>query len=812
MRTYYFAVFFLIIIITANYASEIKPNNIENKSFVSVCFNKAADNDSLFLQNYLDSLHTDELNDLKIGLALSGGSARGLAHIGVLKAFDELNIQIDYIAGTSMGGLIGAYYSLGFSPDEIENTLKNYDLNNLSTDEIDRKKEYFFVKDFEDITAWKFRYSNLTLKIPEGFVNGQNIMSLLAKDLSLLNTCYNQNFDKYPVPLRVVATDLTSGKAVSFKNGNIHEIIRGSIGFPPIFKPYKIKNMNLVDGGILQNLPVQTVLDMGADIVFAVDVSDVLSKKKEYDDMISVINDAINVFMKANTKYDKKNTILFRPDLKNFSGDDFDSIDELIHIGKDYSLKKLKKMIPSPKKQNFVFPEIVLNPNFEDIDSNKLEKYLYSSKIKTLDEIKTKTNVFLSKNVDKGYCVSDVCKKKNSYEINIERLIIDSISVLGCNSINKNIVLRELDFKQGDQFDAGKLQNSIQNIYGSKLFKFVTYNILSYKNQHILEIKVKEEYHGRIVLGLKYDTNEKTKAYMRIGYDNVFREGIKSYFQILVGKKLSISVNTQVDRINNSHLTFYLKSYYSKDGFFRYKIKEKSEYTEFVRDENFGISIGFGEQSYQKIGRIIAAYDYENHNWFSHNDWSSYDLSKYKLLLDYDSLDDMPFPTKGIKREVELVYSRVHNKTYDYSYVRSKNSFFVTFKPITLKFYGLFQYTNQEIPPSDYFRNSAKEVNGYLEDELNSQEISLAELSARLTLQRYSNDPRNAFYLSVFINNYKNKNLKFPHDLFNVLANNYNIRYGAKLTLDTKIGIINFFVSKDDWKRNYYYFFIGQYF
>ena len=208
----------------------------------------------------------------RIGLALGGGAARGAAHVGVLKILEQMQIPVDYIAGTSMGAIVGAMYALGMTAAEIEAALLSIDWGDLFSDRPDRKMRSIRRK--QDDT-WILMPLEFGLKggkpvLPPGLVAGQKFA--FAFDAPGLYTSGHDGFDNLPIPFRAVATDLETGEMVVLDRGNLLRAIRASMAVPGAFPPLEIDGRLLVDGFLVRNLPVDVVRDMGADIVIAVDV------------------------------------------------------------------------------------------------------------------------------------------------------------------------------------------------------------------------------------------------------------------------------------------------------------------------------------------------------------------------------------------------------------------------------------------------------------------------------------------------------------------------------------------------------------
>jgi len=232
----------------------------------------------------------------KIGLALSGGGARGFAHIGLLKVIDEIGLEIDYVSGTSFGALIGALYSLGYSGAEIEDIFLQFDFRSNIDDSISRKDLFIEEKRWLDYGAVSFNIDeDLSLNIPMSILSGNNMLQKLAKYLN--RGIYYQTFDDFPIPFRCNATNLTTGESVTFKQGNLIDVVRASMAFPTLLEPFEVNGDLFVDGGVKDNLPVQALTDMGSNYIIANKVNTPLKGKDECEDFIAVLNQTIYINM-----------------------------------------------------------------------------------------------------------------------------------------------------------------------------------------------------------------------------------------------------------------------------------------------------------------------------------------------------------------------------------------------------------------------------------------------------------------------------------------------------------------------------------
>ncbi|MGL4767541.1 MAG: patatin-like phospholipase family protein [Formosimonas sp.] len=246
------------------------------------------------------ALAQDEARE-KIGLVLSGGGARGLAHLGVLKALEEQKIPIDYIAGTSAGALIGGMYASGMSVQEIEHQIKDLDLTAVSFAPADRRalKQNERNLDYQpnnvvDVSVNK----GGKVALPIAVSNGAKVDTVL-RDL-LKNHPYDTDFQKLPIPFNAVAADLATGKMVVLKQGQLARALRASMSIPAVFAPVELNGQLLVDGMIDRNLPVDVVRQMGATRVIAVDVGSDLLKKEQLNSVVAVSEQMLGLLVKRN--------------------------------------------------------------------------------------------------------------------------------------------------------------------------------------------------------------------------------------------------------------------------------------------------------------------------------------------------------------------------------------------------------------------------------------------------------------------------------------------------------------------------------
>jgi len=276
----------------------------------------------------------------KIGIALEGGGALGLAHIGVLQWFEEHRIPVDYVAGTSMGGLVGGLYAMGMHPAELRKLMSTIDWDETlagKTPFLDlayRRKEDQVA--FQNDLQFGLRKG---LNLPSGLASGQNVTFLIDRETVLYSDM--KSFDDLPIPFRCVATDLVSGKAYVFKNGQLGEALRSTMSVAGVFTPVRTDKRIFADGGLLNNLPVDVVKEMGADIVIAVYLNSTPFDPKSPQSLVSVLGRSISVMTMANEVHNlEKADLVISADLKEYTTTDFDSADKIVPRGYDAAVQK----------------------------------------------------------------------------------------------------------------------------------------------------------------------------------------------------------------------------------------------------------------------------------------------------------------------------------------------------------------------------------------------------------------------------------------------------------------------------------------
>lgn len=398
-------------------------NSVLNPALVFCMFISAT-----FAANSMAASDNEPLTRPTIGLVLSGGGARGVAHIGVIKILDELQIPVDFIAGTSMGAIVGGLYASGMSADELTHFIETLDWQKLLTDRQPRAERSYRRKsdDRGFLVDFDLGVNRSGLIVPEGFIQGQNF-ELALKRLTLPVISID-NFDKLPIPFRAVATDIVSGEAVVIDSGDLASAMRASMSAPGIFKPVRRDGRILVDGGIANNLPIKVVRGMGADILIVVDVGFPLLPENQLGSAIAVTKQMLTILINGRAQEQiaslTSEDILITPDLGQFGSQDFHRLPEAQQLGEE-------------KAQEFV---------------GRLANLSVSNK-------------------------AYIAHREQLESARHGMPTIDAIVVKNESRLSPKVIEARLDDQTGKSLDPDLLESNIADIYGFNTFETVSYDV-----------------------------------------------------------------------------------------------------------------------------------------------------------------------------------------------------------------------------------------------------------------------------------------------------------------------------------------------
>ena len=564
----------------------------------------------LFFHLYGDN---ENINRPKIGLVLSGGGARGIAHVGVLKMIDSLQIPIDYIAGSSMGGIVGALYASGYSGEEIEKIVNEVDWTEMFTDRPHRAELPYLQKKDDGKYAIELGLKGFTPTIPGGLIEGQKIY-LLFSDLTASTKIVN-NFSKLPIPFKCVGVDLVTGKEAILEKGSLPKAMRATMAIPTIFSPVEWGDSLIIDGGILNNFPANVVKKMGAEVIIGVNVGTPLKKKKDLNDLIALFEQTMVLVDFDKLQENKKLCeLVITPELTGYTAADFDkkSVQKILSVGNKAGIDNKSKLIQLKEKY------LGNNTDEQGAEKQSPKKYLLNEK---------------------------------------HNFRIYSLEIKGNESLTFNFIYGHLGIKPGTSFDRRLLRQRINQLYALGYFDRITYEIEKIDEENIrLLLKVKEKPQRKLRIGFRYDNFYKLVGLVGFQGTNIpfggFRVESEIHFAGLfrIDYKLSYP-SRQLDLPIIPYLRFNTEDipvdiYHPQNG------KVIMSYDDKSITAGAGLGFRFGN-----VGLLEAEYNYEYVNvkpeYYSIGAQIfpkyRHDLQKVELKFTMDMLDDVILPREGLK-------------------------------------------------------------------------------------------------------------------------------------------------------------------
>ena len=307
-----------------------------------------------------------EQEDPKVGLVLSGGGAKGLAHIGVLKVLEEAGVRVDYIGGTSMGAIIGALYSAGYSAHQLDSIFQQTNFNILIQDELPRGAKTFYEKRDSEKYAITLPFDDFNVSFPSALSKGQNVYNLMSK--LTLHLEDKQDFLELPIPFFAVATDVETGEEVILDSGHLPQAISASAAIPSLFSPVIIDDQMLIDGGVVNNYPVEELRQRGAEVIIGVDVQDTLVPREELKSVFEIFTQVSNFRTIADmTEKIEKTDVFIKPDIRKFSVISFDKGAEIIEEGEEAARTKMKMLKEIAARQTQEGDRLKIRPGIDSL-------------------------------------------------------------------------------------------------------------------------------------------------------------------------------------------------------------------------------------------------------------------------------------------------------------------------------------------------------------------------------------------------------------------------------------------------------------
>ena len=583
----------------------------------------------LLLNSYVAfSQDTTSVARPKVGLVLSGGGAKGAAHIGVIKYLEEAGIPIDYIAGTSMGSIVGGLYALGYSSDEILDIISSVDWDRLISNEVDRREISFSQKhekssrvltvpfstttSQEDLQSRSFRNS-----LPKGLVSGDNIINLFNS----LSVGYSnsQTFSELPIPFICMATNMLSGEVDILDNGEFTKSLRASMAIPVLFDPIKMNNTLYVDGGLTCNFPAEQCKAMGADYIIGVSMSPGLEENA--DKLTSILSQVqqlkVIITDKDVSQYDEQCDIFISPDLKGVGMLSFDA-------------ESVAKVTQS---------------GYEAASAREEDFRALKDKIFAQQAPAPKTTT-----------------QKKAINILDTKVLISKIELIGARKELERWMRRACTVRVGDYVCKDDIDESVSIYFGTGNYESITYTLHnddSMPDGYILRFNFVEKPPHDFGLGFRFDSQDMLSVLLHLGINSNRMSGFKTDLDTKLGGNQWLKLNMSYGhllypRINlayhfrNSELDVYdMDQLEMNEKFLQHKFRL---YLSENYSRTFSIGVGLEAELLTPRKVMYLLYDAADADYQSVNTLGSF------AYLSYDNLNKNRFATRGVKSRIDFTW------------------------------------------------------------------------------------------------------------------------------------------------------------
>jgi NTE family protein len=760
----------------------------------------------------------------KVGLVLSGGGAKGAAHIGVLKYIEEVGIPIDYIAGTSMGSIVGGMYALGYSSDEILEMISDVDWDRLISNQVERRRTSYNSKsesrsqlitipfsvgtDAQELQTRSFKNS-----LPTGIVSGDNLINLFNS----LSVGYSDpiDFDDLPIPFLCMATNVVNGQADILDKGVFSKSLRASMAIPILFDPVKIDGTLYTDGGLLNNFPAEQCRAMGADYIIGVSMSSGL--EDDPDNLTSL----------------------------------FSQVKQLKVIITDREFENYHKMCDI-----FISPELngvgMLSFDAESVAKVTESGYKAASQMK--EEFQSLKELLLLESAEQK---SDGCPAKKAVNILKQKVLISAIEMDGVGMDIERWMRRRCSVKVGDHVSKDDIDRSVSIYFGTGNYSSITYTLHEDKSSegaYVLRFKFVENSPHDFGMGFRFDSQDMLSVMLRLGINRNRMSGFKADVSSKLGGNQWLDANLSYGHMLYPRINIGYK--FRNSELDAYDMDELVMNMKFLQhrfrlylSENYSrtISLGAGlEAEFQAPRKIMySSHDAVDADYRMVNTLGSF------AYFRYDNLNKASFPTRGATGNIEfnwkdMSFSSGQTRSLGYGSVLLGFEGYVPILEDRLvvipQFYGSFLFGKGAVngsleawnplfegpvPAYPLMNNviGGSEMGRYVDQQLpfigvnkislafNNIAIARADIRTRLFNNHYLTAIVNYARSSIDMKNFFRAN----DDLMWGGLYDYNASdwwgAGLRYSIDTRIGPLSFDVSSSNISRNVnLYFNLGYYF
>ncbi|EPM6342728.1 patatin-like phospholipase family protein [Vibrio parahaemolyticus] len=563
----------------------------------------------------------------KVAVVLAGGGAKGAAHIGVLKALEEMHIPVDIITGTSMGAYVGGLYATGMSADEIESFIYSVDWNSGYRDRVDRSQRRVRDKEYEDryqiTTDLGLRFGEV--RAPTGVVQGQNMLRVLRETTGNLGRF--DSFDELAIPYRSVATDILELDEVVIGNGYLVDAMMASMSVPGALPPYKLNGHMLVDGGVVNNMPVDVARAMGADVVIAVDISTDYKTEDDFTGLFTVADQLSNYLVRRSTQQQvetlQEHDVYIRPNVGQMETVEFDKMPWAFQSGYDIT-KEMESKLAGLRLSNAEYQKYI------DHKQEVRKKLVYG-----------------------------------------DDRVVDEIVIVNNTHYSDVLLTNRLELKTGRKIETAEIEKAVENLYALDRFELITYHFEEVDGSNLLVFDVNEKSWGpnylnfRFFLEDDFDTDSQYGIGMSTNFTNLNSHGAEMALNVEMGTDKLIEAELYSPVLSSQEFFVAGKVAYSSEGRNLPVSDDDSSlssvndflpvsYTEFVSE----IAIGIQPTLWQEL-RLGGRYSSGSIELSTLASVGNLDFERRGLFANYrlDTLDDFAFPTRGLLVDLEYLVS-----------------------------------------------------------------------------------------------------------------------------------------------------------
>lgn len=549
------------------------------------------------------SLHSQEQRK-KVGVVLSGGGAKGMAHIKALKVIEEAGIPIDYIAGTSMGAIVGGLYAIGYTPEQLDSMVRKQDWTFLLSDRI--KRSAMSLTDRE--RSEKYTVSIPFTKTPKdaatgGIMKGQNLANLFSD----LTVGYHDSidFNKLPIPFACVAANVVNGEQIVFYDGILSTAMRASMAIPGVFTPVRQDSMVLVDGGIVNNYPADVVKAMGADIIIGVDVQNALKKADKLNSVPDILGQIVDITCQSNHEKNVDLTDTYiRVNVDGYSSASFTpaAIDTLMRRGEEAAKDQWSSLLALKKKIGIA----------EDYTPKQHGPYSSLSNARTV--------------------------------------YVTDISFSGVEVDDKKWLMKKCKLEENSDISTQQIEQALYQLRGSQSYSSASYTLKETPEGYHLNFLLQEKYERRINLGIRFDSEEIASLLVNATADLKTRIPSRLALTGRLGKRYAARIDYTLEPMQQRNFNFSYMFQYNdiniyEEGDRAYNTTYKYHLAEFgfsdvwYKNFRFGLGLRFEYYKYKDFlfkKPEISDLKVESEHFLS-----------YFAQVQYNTYDKGRFPSKG---------------------------------------------------------------------------------------------------------------------------------------------------------------------